>query len=131
MKRIVCCALVNDLGEILLLRRTMDRKHAAGKWHIMAGTMEEGEDRDECLKRELKEELRITEYELLEKAPAFRHMLGDTEYEVNAYRAKTHQKVVVDTVEHDQHEWVKPENIKNYDIMPYLLMNLRAVKFDV
>ena len=54
----VTAAVIAFNGKLLLCRRAPDEK-LAGMWEFPGGKMEDGETLQECLKRELREELGI------------------------------------------------------------------------
>lgn len=57
MRTIACDGILIENGKILLIkRRTMPEK---GKWALPGGRIEDDETVEECLKREIKEELGI------------------------------------------------------------------------
>jgi len=126
MKHIVVAAVVDDADRVLLLRRTWDRTHAAGKWHVLAGHIEEGETPEETLKRELKEELDVSEFEILTRSEPYVDAHGDEAFHVHVFKVLIHQQITVNPDKHDQSIWVEPKNIKHYDTMPYLRANLAA-----
>jgi len=49
--------IFNQIGDVLLIKKRTDQKYAAGKWIFPGGTLEWGEDIEETLARELKEEI--------------------------------------------------------------------------
>jgi mutator protein MutT len=55
--QIVTAAVIEKDGCILIARRM--RGLHAGVWEFPGGTLEEGETYEECLKRELREELSV------------------------------------------------------------------------
>lgn len=55
---VVSAAVIERDGRILIARRKQGW-HEAGKWEFPGGTVEDGETPEECLKRELEEELDI------------------------------------------------------------------------
>jgi len=55
---IVIAAVIEKDGCILIAKRKQGW-HEAGKWEFPGGTLEEGETPEQCLKRELQEELDI------------------------------------------------------------------------
>lgn len=54
----VVAALIEKGGRILICRRRSDQDHA-GKWEFPGGKLEQGEEPQEALVRELREELAI------------------------------------------------------------------------
>lgn len=52
----VCCAVIQDGEKILAVKRGPGGK-AAGKWEFPGGKIEAGESHEECLSREIREEL--------------------------------------------------------------------------
>lgn len=55
--RTVVKALVTDRGEILIGKKKEEEGHPiSGEWHILGGHLEHGEDVEEAVKREVKEE---------------------------------------------------------------------------
>ena len=56
LKIVVSLALINDADEILLSKRPKN-KHLAGFWEFPGGKLEERESLQECLRREIREEL--------------------------------------------------------------------------
>lgn len=52
----VCAAVIVRDGRYLLARRLPD-SHLAGCWEFPGGKQREGENRQDCIRRELKEEL--------------------------------------------------------------------------
>ena len=53
---VVCAALINDKGEVLLAQRP-EGKRLAGKWEFPGGKVEADESPEAALSRELQEEL--------------------------------------------------------------------------
>jgi len=47
-------------GEFVLIARRLPEAHLGGYWEFPGGTREEGESLEECLVREIKEELDLT-----------------------------------------------------------------------
>jgi len=54
----VTAAIIKRAGKILIAKRKMG-KHLGGLWEFPGGKIEDGESPEECLERELKEELGI------------------------------------------------------------------------
>jgi mutator protein MutT len=55
--RTVVKALITDRGEILIGKKDEEEGHPiSGEWHILGGHLEHGEEVEEAVKREVKEE---------------------------------------------------------------------------
>lgn len=55
---VVTAAVIQHQGKLLIAQRKAD-SHLALKWEFPGGKVEEGEHPEDCLKREIKEELAI------------------------------------------------------------------------
>jgi 8-oxo-dGTP diphosphatase len=56
--QVVTAAVIERNGHILIAKRKQGKRHV-GNWEFPGGTLEEGETYEQCLKRELQEELAI------------------------------------------------------------------------
>ena len=131
MNRIVAGVLTNERNEILLLHRTPQRRSCPDKWHVMTGTIEEGEGPETCFRREIEEELNITELQIIKTGLIIDDQTEGKTWEVNTFLCKTNQLIDVDPREHDNHAWVKLEDIKKYNTIPGLKFTLGAVGITV
>lgn len=74
-KRLSAAIIIKN-GKILLGFRSKHREYFPEVWDLLGGHCEEGESFEDCIRRELKEELGITvlklkEYQLIDKQPDF------------------------------------------------------------
>jgi 8-oxo-dGTP diphosphatase len=111
--KIVTAAVIEKDGHILIGKRKRGKRHA-GKWEFPGGTLEEGETNEQCLKRELLEELTITaEIGDLICSSTFSYA-SDWTIQLMAYRAA----IISGTFNLNDHEeirWVKPKDLVNYE----------------
>ena len=111
--KIVVAAVIEKDGRILIARRKRG-KQRAGTWEFPGGTLEEGETCEQCLKRELEEELAIaTEVGELICTSEYSYA-SDFSIKLLAYRVT----IVSGTFrlnDHEEMRWVKPTDLAGYD----------------
>ena len=118
-------ALVNDAaGNCLLLRRSMESRHYAGKWDLPGGKVDEGESFDVGLLREVKEESGLN--------VSIDGVAGAIEYEMSSVRvvllfleASLTSGEVTLSEEHDKYEWVPRDKVPDMDLSEQLAGFLR------
>lgn len=111
--KIVAAAVIETDGRILIAKRKQGKMHS-GKWEFPGGTLEEGETPEQCLKRELLEELALitdvgdlictSEHsytpEFTIKLLVYRTTIISGSFDLHA---------------HDEIRWVKPADLFAYD----------------
>lgn len=114
MKRVTAAIIGRD-GKFLIVRRKQGQK-LSGYWEFPGGKIEEGETPEDCLKRELKEELGVE----AEIGP----LLGQNTFTYDhgkilllAYETRIPAGEITLTV-HDAAEWVPPAEFSNYKLAP-------------
>jgi 8-oxo-dGTP diphosphatase len=114
-QRVVTAAIIRKNGCILLARRGPGEK-LAGFWEFPGGKVERGETPEECLARELFEELGI-EARIGERVAESSH-----EYEHGSFRVIAY---LVDWISgeprtnvHDRLEWVQIGDVGDYELLP-------------
>src|SRR5512137_212243 len=109
--QIVTAAVIERDGYILIGKRKRGKRHA-GKWEFPGGTLEDGETNEQCLKRELLEELAITaEIGDLVCSSTFSYT-PDWTIQLMAYRA-TIISGTFNLNDHEEIRWVKPKDLVN------------------
>ena len=111
----VSAGVIRKKNKILIGRRA-PHERASGLWEFPGGKMEQGETPEECLKRELMEELGIkadigtlfTKYEY--KYPNVTYQLYF--YFVDNFSGKLKYSA------HDKLEWVSIDEFTKYDFLP-------------
>ncbi|HOE17393.1 MAG TPA: 8-oxo-dGTP diphosphatase MutT [Syntrophorhabdaceae bacterium] len=110
---IVVAAVIERDGRILIAKRKPGW-HEAGKWEFPGGTLEEGETPEQCLKRELQEELAVV--------AEIGHPFCTSEYSYTpdwTIRLLVYQTIIISGVptltDHEELRWVKAIDLVNYD----------------
>jgi 8-oxo-dGTP diphosphatase len=123
---IVLGAIIEKDGKILLARRKAGRG-MAGKWEFPGGKLEPGETEQECLKREIMEEMK-TVIETGEFFAETVYGMGKREINLKCYKAKllTEKMKLTD---HDAIVWVTPDEVMDYDLSPADAAIAKKLKF--
>jgi len=113
--KLVTAAIIIDSGKVLLTRRGPSEK-LAGFWEFPGGKVEQGESLQDCLERELKEELGIVSVvgrELTRSEYTYPH---------GAFTLIALESKIVDgdisLSVHDRAEWVEINNLLDYKLAP-------------
>lgn len=116
MKKDVTAGLIMCNGLILIAQRKKG-KSLELKWEFPGGKLEEGETFEECLKRELSEEMGL-EISIKE------HFIDSTyKYDfgtivLHSYWASCKSQNIPFIIDHEQYKWIKIEELPNYDFSP-------------
>ncbi len=110
-KKIVAAAVIQKDGKILIAQRAKN-DHLLGLWEFPGGKVEEGETLQECLRRELFEELSI-EAEIGEYLCTSSFVHKDTVYDMNVFKVPFF-KGELKLNEHSAIAWVTPSELNNY-----------------
>jgi len=101
--------ILNDEGKILAIRRSATDPSRPLTWDVPGGEVEEGEDLEESILREIKEEVGITvsNIEIFDAVGSYNKK---GEYWIGiGYKAKAIETNVILSFEHDQYEWLTKE----------------------
>ena len=104
----VTAAIIEKNGKILIAKRK------EGKWEFPGGKVEEGENMEECLKRELKEELGI-DVKVKKKFCVVEHEYDFGKIRLHVFIAECNEEPVAK--EHLAIKWVSMEELQKYDFM--------------
>lgn len=111
----VTAAVIFREGKILITRRASGEKHE-GWWEFPGGKIEDGETPENCLQRELLEELGIT--------AGIGALVAESifEYETGAIRLLAYQAEIISgqlTLRvHDEYRWVEASNLCTFRLLP-------------
>lgn len=115
MKKRVAAAIVHLDGKILITRRAPGVK-LAGMWEFPGGKLEHEETAQECIIRELREELGVDSIagEIL-TSTTYTYPNGTIELIAIVVKLQSTQFTLQ---VHDLFEWVQPEDLLRYELAP-------------
>jgi 8-oxo-dGTP diphosphatase len=112
--RVICGIIIKD-GKVLAARRSAKMKLPL-KWEFPGGKLQAGETEEECLKREIKEELNI-EISIEYKLNPVRHDYPDIQIELIPFVAN-YISGTLHLHEHEQAGWYTKSELISLDWAP-------------
>ncbi|MCX5752419.1 MAG: (deoxy)nucleoside triphosphate pyrophosphohydrolase [Candidatus Krumholzibacteria bacterium] len=113
--KLVAAAIIISKGKVLLARRKQGDSHG-GFWEFPGGAVEPGETLEECLARELMEELGVAST-VAEVIARNEHRAARGSMDLVALRAHVASEEFRLTA-HDAIEWVSPRDLGRYRLAP-------------
>ncbi len=92
---------LNNKNEVLLVKRTDSEL-----WSLPGGTRKRGETSEECLEREIKEELGV-----MVRDTTFFQILEDKKCKASYYFGKINKNIVLEKKELSDYKWFKSEDL--------------------
>lgn len=111
----VTAGVIIDEDKVLITRRA-PKENFAGGWEFPGGKIEADETQQECLVRELREELDIT-VSVGEFCTEVTHDYGNMKINLIAYYC-TIVKGEISMSVHDKYKWIKINDLPEYDLLP-------------
>lgn len=124
MINVAAAVIVNNDGDILITQRSEEDKLSL-KWEFPGGKIENGETAEECLEREIMEELNL-KIEVLEYLGSCVHKYDTKEICLIAHKARVLSENMKLNV-HNAVRWVKEYELKNYDFAPADIKLLQVI----
>lgn len=114
--RVACYGLIeNDAGQYLLIKRSPDSGHFAGKWQIPGGKPDPGESADQTLRREVKEETGL-DVNVLGLAGCTEFVLEEFRVAMLVFRCHCPGGEIALSDEHVAAEWVGEDDLLKRDL---------------
>lgn len=115
-KRDVAAGLIMCDGLLLIAQRKHG-KNLEYKWEFPGGKLEQGETLEECLHREMLEEMQ------LEVSVGDAFVTSSYEYDfgtivLHSFWATCKSKNIPAVLEHEQYKWINPCDLLQYDFAP-------------
>jgi 16S rRNA (cytosine1407-C5)-methyltransferase len=112
----VTCAILEKEGKILLCQRKADDAQAL-KWEFPGGKVKIGENPQNCLKRELKEELEV-EVEVCRRLKPIKYRYPDKEILLLPFFCRRKKGEINASASHCKFAWVEKQKLGEYDLCP-------------
>ena len=112
----VAAAIIEKAGTLLIARRPMD-KELGGFWELPGGKIEEGEDPESSLRREIAEELGVVAKDLSYFDETL-YRYPDKIIKLIVFRLSIHDDASPQALEHQRLAWINPSEYLNYRIAP-------------
>lgn len=109
-------ALIFKDGKLLVCQRPKNKARAL-LWEFVGGKVENGETREQALKRECKEEL-DADVEVGELFTQVTHKYADVEISLWIYRSTLKAGSAVKRLEHNDLRWIDVDDIDGYEFCP-------------
>ena len=112
--RVGAVAVIFDReGRVLIALRPKEDRWMPAKWALIGGKLNDGESPIQAVIREVEEE---TTLKIKNPTEFYISKNGEVVY----FFTRDYEGNVTLDFEHDDHAWVYPENLTNYDIVPGL-----------
>lgn len=112
MIKVTCAIIVDEEGMVLVTQRS-ERMKLPLKWEFPGGKVEAGESFENCLKREISEELGL-EVLVGEQLPANVHHYPDFSISLIPFLCKLISRSI-QLSEHAAYRWLRPEELLALD----------------
>ncbi len=118
--QMVGCAFLpidKEKKQILISKRSMNKKYFPGLWEVIGGNLEFGEDFDNCIIREVNEEIncRIKGLEHLHSRAMY---LNGLMYITIAYYGELLDKPIFNEEEISEIRWINEDELNNFEFCP-------------
>lgn len=120
----VVAAIIVDGNKIFATQRGYGE--LKGGWEFPGGKVEEGEEKEEALKREIKEEL-DTEIEILEHFHTVEYDYSNFHLSMDCFISKV-VKGELTLQEHQDARWLKPEELEQVEWLPADIQLVKLLK---
>jgi isopentenyldiphosphate isomerase len=112
------CVVTNEKGQILLLKRSPDKKLFPNKWFVVsAGPLNKNDDMRAIALREIKDELGV-QGQIIKEGKSARTSFGDEEWIIAPFLVKLKTGQIKLNEEHTEWRWIFPQEIDNFVTVP-------------
>jgi 8-oxo-dGTP diphosphatase len=117
--RVFTTGVVLNRGRLLILKRKDDDDSYPGVWDCVGGHFEEGESAEECMHREAMEESGQP-MEIVKLGPLIEYLDAYGRAVAVPFILRPDPKKEIVPSEHSEYRWIRPSEVKDYEIVPDL-----------
>ncbi|MCR4714085.1 MAG: NUDIX domain-containing protein, partial [Treponemataceae bacterium] len=118
--QMVGCAFLpidKENKKILVSKRSMNKKYFPGLWEVIGGNLEFGEDFEDCVIREVKEEINCS-IKRLEHLRSRAMYLNNLMHITVAYYGEIEDEPDFNKDEISEMKWISKEELENFEFCP-------------
>jgi 8-oxo-dGTP diphosphatase len=117
--RVFTTGVVLRRGRLLILKRKEDDDSYPGVWDCVGGHFESGESAEECMLREAREEAGQS-MKIVKVGPLIEYLDAYGRAVAVPFVLKPDPNKAIVPSEHSEFRWVRPGDLKRYEIVPDL-----------
>ncbi|MFQ5911047.1 MAG: NUDIX domain-containing protein [Thermoplasmata archaeon] len=126
LRRAVTSLLFNE-GRVLILKRSDKVATQKGKWAGVSGYLEDNEEPGQRSRQEIAEETGIENPTLIGAGEPIHARANEAVWEVHPFLFEVDTREVTIDWEHVEYQWIRPEELSNYDCVSRLKRVLGAL----
>jgi len=114
----VVAGLIEKDNKYLIAKRLTGNELVVGKWEFPGGKVEEGEEENAAIEREIKEEFGLN-IKAVKNLTSVIYEYPNKTVDIRLWKATVEgDKFLMDENDHDAYKWVSFEEIDGYDLCP-------------
>ena len=124
---VVFVLIKNERGEILILKRSVEEEWYPNTWNILTGKIEDGENPDAAMKREIQEELGLFIDSYDEAVVPYVREMDNKQWLIHAYRVTVLSTTSLQiNHEHSEYAWITVDDLAKFDVLFPVRITLEA-----
>lgn len=118
MKETISAIITNHAKEVLVLRRSPAKQWYPGAWDAVCGKIEPGETPEQCLHREVKEEIGVELAGVLHRAGPEAYTVHGEKFIVHLFLCRLDSTAIILNNEHTAYRWVNLQQLLKEEVIP-------------
>ena len=127
MEEVVSAVFASDDGDILTLKRAPYKRHYPNMWDTVTGKKEPNESDEDCLMREVREELGIENFAIKHRLEKIIHKDAGREWSATIFLCNFKNGDIALNEEHSEYKWMPLSKIREENCSPPFLKELKII----